>query len=543
MLLKLMKRRGKESKRRDTGNKKMKKTYFILIKDVILVCVLAALIFYYRNISTIETGTPGYQRPVDDCNIILITINCLRADHVNCYGYYRKTTPAIDKLARESCVFENTYTQAGYTFASMMSLMNSLYPASHGVFYPLKDKLSPDIQTIAEILNIHGYTTAWFSKLSFPHLDVKAGFGRGFNYLGNLEPQELNGREKIFLWIEENKDNKFFLAIDALHVHAPYVPLFWHKDKFLKGKKDKNIDSHKEYEKIRYSVLLELANSRPGNSFYGIISQESILANKELFNGEYAFDKPIEIERLIPKEKKDEIDGIIMGMYFSRLKREDGNNVDYLKSLYDTCILDIDQMLIKALISELKALKIYDKTLLVITAEHGEAFGEHGYSGHGFQLHDELIHVPLIIKIPYTKRYRRIKTLVQNIDIMPTVLEITGIKVPHYVQGKSLLPLIREKKNKALHKYIYGQSPEAQYIRSEEWKLIKKKLTRGKLYHLTEDPQELRDVSYFYPEVYTKLNYIMEEHAKSLPDYKVASDFRPYIDEETQERIKKTGYW
>jgi arylsulfatase A-like enzyme len=92
----------------------------------------------------------------------MVWIDTLRADHLSCYGYDRKTSPNIDSLALESVVFENNFTPHTVTISSFMAIFTSLYPGSHGEFHIAKDKLSPQVKTLAEILKMYGYSTIWF---------------------------------------------------------------------------------------------------------------------------------------------------------------------------------------------------------------------------------------------------------------------------------------------------------------------------------------------------------------------------------------------
>jgi len=153
--------------------------------------------------------------------------------------------------------------------------------------------------------------------------------------------------------------------------------------------------------------------------------------------------------------------------------------------------------------------------------------------------------MPLIIKIPYCKKKRIIKAVVQSIDIMPTIFDLVGVEIPHYVQGKSLLPLMQNKKT-TIHEYVYGQSSTGGYLRSHNWKLILDQniMYEDKLYNIKNDPQELRNVCRQHLEVYYMLKTKLKEFIESLPVYKEKEDsFLPSIDPKTQERIKKTGYW
>lgn len=119
---------------------------------------------------------------LENYNVILITVDTLRADHLGSYGYYRNTSPSIDNLAKEEVIFDNVFSQASYTLSSMMSILTSLYPYSHGIFHIAEDRLSSGVKTLAEVLKASGYKTAYFLNTKDMHTDPGLGFGRGFDY-------------------------------------------------------------------------------------------------------------------------------------------------------------------------------------------------------------------------------------------------------------------------------------------------------------------------------------------------------------------------
>ncbi len=167
---------------------KTKKKITLIVAGAILAIILVLCFVQFWP----RFSTSTHQRP----NIVLLTVNVLRADHVSSYGYSRTTTPAIDALMKESYVYKNAFAHAGYTMPSMMSIMTSLYPHSHQVYDAFKDELASKVLTLAEILKIHDYQTGWFAKLNLGHLLPKAGFGRGFSYKSDLGLQ-LEGKERV----------------------------------------------------------------------------------------------------------------------------------------------------------------------------------------------------------------------------------------------------------------------------------------------------------------------------------------------------------
>jgi arylsulfatase A-like enzyme len=239
-----------------------------------------------------------------------------------------------------------------------------------------------------------------------------------------------------------------------------------------------------------------------------------------------------------------------MPVYYSRIDLTDRNNMEYLIALYDECILGVDQLLIKLIISHLKELGIYNNTLIIITADHGESLGEHSILGHGPHFYNEMIHIPLIIRVPLFQRGKKINGFAQSIDIMPTILELLGMEIPFFAQGKSMVPFM-QKKNYSVHEYVYGQTWQQVFIRSLESKLIvdrsgidQETCERDKLFNIRNDPNELHDLQATERKVYTRIKKNIKKYLEMLPVHsEKTSTFPPYFDKKTQDRIKDTGYW
>ncbi|MEE9571963.1 MAG: sulfatase, partial [Candidatus Neomarinimicrobiota bacterium] len=464
--------------------------------------VLVVFLLFAKCITGVKASELKQQKLENNYNIIFIAINVLRPDHLGCYGYHRNTSPAIDKLAEESFVFKNAFAQAGYTLPNMMSIITSLYPKSHGVLEESKDKLSSSVYTMAEVIKNYEYKTAWFSVLKEPHLDIDIGFGRGYDYKGELSIS-FEGKEKLLSWIMENKDNQFFLALNTRHTHTPYFPLPDYINAFKSGKKGTIFDNREDYHKAVYYDILQEINT-PGTVLNNIYDEIAIAMINDLkkitvYNEQNRknmwLTKIQKIADLTPPQKLYRLGQIGVETYNSTIDLSNKENLEYLISLYDACILGVDQELIRPIISTLKELNIYDNTMIVITGDHGESLGEHGILGHGHDYFGQVIHVPLIIKLPNSETNKEVMGLVQSIDLLPTIFDMLGVKIPSYVQGKSLLPMIQDVTTNTVNEFIYGQNRTLAYLRSTRWKLIvdrsdlnKESSNKDKLFHIRDDP-------------------------------------------------------
>jgi arylsulfatase A-like enzyme len=344
-------------------------------------------------------------------NIVLITIDCLRADHLSCMGYERQTSPFMDSLAEKGMLFTQAIINGVGTFASFPALMTSTYPFMHGGYERLNRK------PIAEVLQNRGYVTAGLNANSF--LSPYFGYDRGFDYFDCLNPKErkpragritemakrLAGRNVHTLkfatrmkhlvfpqsggmggerlnreassWLSRNYTTGFFLWIHYMDVHGPhYAP-------------------REYFRRIGYEP--------PSH-------QELISLNSKLSRAAKSHHRE---GKLIEAE------------------------IELLKATYDAEIRYVDDR-IKELFNRLRDLGIDKDTAAIITGDHGEEFFEHGNYHWHENFHDEMLRVPLIVYSPAISP-GRIDRQVEHIDIAPTILHLANQDEEASFIGKSLL--------------------------------------------------------------------------------------------------------
>ncbi|MDF1798350.1 MAG: sulfatase [Planctomycetota bacterium] len=325
-------------------------------------------------------GCSDAQLPTDHqrLNVLLITVDTLRADHVGTYGYGRGTTPAIDALAERGVVFENALAPAPWTLPSVASIHTGLYPSAHGI-QRIKDRLSDEATTLAEVLGAHDYRTVSIvsNSLVRPHF----GFGQGFDAFDTSEAAGhdhvstpgLTKLAKRRLARFAESDRPFFLSL--LH-----------------------FDPHYDWLDHGLGLATDAGSSLAGDE---------------------------SIERL-------------------RLMASAGElgppEVAALRSRYDEEIRFTDDG-IAELLAELERLGLADDTLVVLVADHGEEFLEHGWLGHTRYLYQGMVHVPLIVADPRhgDQHQRRVAPPVSTVSVMATVLELAGIDpAPYQLDAASL---------------------------------------------------------------------------------------------------------
>ncbi len=319
--------------------------------------------------------------------IILISLDTLRADHLGCYGYERPTSPAIDALASEGALFLQAFSTSNWTLPAHVSLLTSSDSVRHGVM-AADDHIPEELLSLAEVLSRHGFTCGAITGGGF--VSPKYGFARGFDFYNEGEGaiNHINSAELVFRaaidWIENNQQRDFFLFLHTYQIHSPYL-------------------SPEPYRR------LWLTSGAP-------------------------FDQ-INVERYLGGK----------GAVFRPLSAEERQAII---DLYDAEIRYTDEALISNLLKWLKEKELFDRTMIILTSDHGEEFYDHGAWVHGAHLYQESIRVPLIIKFPEGLfRGEKVDKIVRITDIAPTIFEYLKLKklIPAGWDGRSLFPLLEKK--------------------------------------------------------------------------------------------------
>jgi len=323
-------------------------------------------------------GLPVRQRP----NVVLISIDTLRADRLGAYGYLRPTTPRLDSaLAAEGVTFERVFANAPKTTPSHMSMLTSLPPCAHGVLMwegsDVRAVLNPRVHTLAEVLRAAGYTTAAFTGGG--PMDRSRGFAQGF-------ATYRHGRqlERAIAWLDRRPATRpFFLFLHTFEVHDPYTP-----------------------------PPSQIARFLPDYQGPVLAAVEQIRAGTVAWHGAHR-------------------------LFWEAVDRDDPRAVDAVARLYDGAIREMDDNTLTALLRYLDDRGLASETLVIFTSDHGEAFGEHGAFLHD-DLYEGTLRVPLVLRFPgILPAGRRLAEPAQLLDLLPTVLELLDIPLPPGAQGRS----------------------------------------------------------------------------------------------------------
>ena len=413
-----------------------------------------------------------------DYNIILVSFDALQAAHVGSLGYKRNITPTIDAMAKEGINFTRNISTASWTVPASMTWFTGVYPSEHrltnkfSVFNPpagnklsnLKE-LSPELVTLAEVLKENGYATGGFTGNA--GVSGFFGYGQGFDQYffekGKFGSMGVS-IPKALDWLKENKGRKFFMFLHGYDMHGQNVPVEGFDYRFV----DKGYDK----------------------KFTGSAQEQEALREEGLEKGS------------------------------ATLRDED---VKFWRAIYDEKIQRTDAKF-KGFLNEMKTLGLMDKTIFVLTSDHGTEFHEHKRFDHGFSLYDELIHVPLVIKLPKLKAGKVVSDQISSIDVMPTILDLLDVKVSEklkkQMRGASLVPAL---KGKAVTKDVYSETDYRQYtykrslITKEGWKFIYTLEDKSReLYNLKKDPKELKNLVEQEPKRAYELEQQLFAHFKSI---------------------------
>jgi arylsulfatase A-like enzyme len=423
-------------------------------------------------------------------NVVLFVVDTLRADRLSAYGYGRETSPRLAELAARGTLFERAYAAGSSTWPSIKALYASRFPSELG-----ENGLALRAQvpkTLAEVFRDAGYATASFNG-NFSLIE-ELGFARGFETYELLRRETSDGPPEVsadviydraLAWVREHRDRPFFLYVQTMDVHGYDAPEPW-RGKFTAPQVAPKPAATEEASKLIGKLSPEQIE---GLKAMGKLSPEQL---KNL--GEFG-DK---LAKLSPEQLK-----AFKGM--GAMPPEQQRNVARFKpDRYDEAIAYTDHVFGR-FVDALGELGLADRTLVVFTADHGEPQGQRGQLFHGTSLHEELVHVPLVMLFP-AGRAERIGRVVSLMDLAPTLADLAALPVPPRFVGKSLLrPPTRMRPPSAFGEqppFPWGPKVEGRpylwYAREGRWKLLMDP-NRVALYDLKTDPGETKDVSAEHP--------------------------------------------
>ena len=417
--------------------------------------ILLAGLFAFKLISIIAGPSPK------QANLLLITLDTLRPDHLNVYGYQRATSPSLSELAKDSFVLDKAFTVATNSGPSHATLLTGLYPAQHGLV-DNGQRINEETRTLAETLRQTGYDTAGF--IGYHALSEEAGLDKGFQVFefhpiashdhDEKEPDDdLKGFDAVTGWLESwaqaDEKSPFFVWMHVHNIHESYDP------------------------------------PAPYNSMFGKISAPQPL---EDFDGDFDVRCANDLDEawragILPPRFKEEV-----------------------IALYDGEIRLVDDQL-GQIFAMLKSFGVYEDTVIVVVSDHGEVLFElyeNGFygkgPGHTARYSDVSLRVPLILKpagFHQFEKTARLEQTLSTIDLVPTLLELLALQIPADLPGESWVPAMRQPRSTPTsRKIFFHEKPygvEYSGVRTDQWKFVQKNeegIESSLLIDLVNDPEE-----------------------------------------------------
>lgn len=434
-------------------------------------------------------------------NVILIMADTLRADHLSCYGYGAIRTPAMDALAAQGTRFARAYSQASWTRPSVATILTSLYPSSHKAIH--KSDVLPDaVTTLPEVLQGAGYRTIGFAN----NINVAPlfNFQQGFDEYVFLEPEF------------------FFGATESAAQLTLYNQLRLIRERYLS--RVKHVENYYQpAEVVTDRGLAWITAHRAASPFFMFLHYMD--AHDPYFTHPWN------------------------GEAFARVADPNPNCAlaDRYRAAYDGAIVYLDAQ-IGRLLDGLKAQGLYDDTMIVLTADHGEEFCEHGGWWHGQTLYDEQITVPLIVKAAHGGAVGTVSdAMVGSLDIAPTIIAAAGATAPEAMVGKPLAAGAPAPRDHAFAESDLEGNVLQAYRNAEGAKLIQanpgnpRGLPARQLFETAGDPHEQRDLAVSRPQDVATLS----AHLATVQNRALAAAVggsETAIDSATEERLRALGY-
>ncbi|HUX06461.1 MAG TPA: sulfatase [Acidobacteriota bacterium] len=413
-------------------------------------------------------------------HVAIIILDALRPDNVGCYGDDRGLTPAIDEFSKEAIRFDNAISIAPYTLASTSSLFTGLLPENHGIRV-YRQFFSKELETMPDVFRRNGFYS--IAITGHPYISDEHGFSRGFEDVVDLSRQE-----------------------------------YWDQNR-----------STMDEEKLEEGIRMAAEAGKNSFLYIHLAPPHEPYHPPPPFNSRYP-DKPG--PGVLPKWK-------IYELYGDGRITDDDPGIQYQRGIYANNVIYADH-LAGRIMEWLRKYDLYDDTLIILTADHGEAFMEHGYFGHGPTVYDEMIRIPLLVKTPDAPP-GSVAQLVGNLDFFPTLAELFGLEVQDVIfDGRSLAPLFTGQEQKPVDFY-YSRSDSSNPVFSFHDRRFKyiQRVFEEYFYDLDADPREKHNIISRYPALAAALR---QRGWLILTGEAAAQKKEAELSQEARDQLRHLGY-
>jgi arylsulfatase A-like enzyme len=499
-----------------------------------VVTVAAAVVLVFATSFAVNrAGRPPFPPPsgsisasADKPNVVIITLDTVRADHLSLYGYARDTTPKLVEFAREATRYANALSPGNFTLPAHASMFTGLYPSEHGAHNSRDDiaglPLGEDFTTLAELMVEQGYRTFAVSA-NTAYVTGRFGLDQGFEYFDSQQDTTAPWAPCLA---------RYFLRCSLRDLLKVSV---------ARKAPDSLLRSAEQINQEAFAILDGVAGD----------GDRPFLLFLNYMDGHFPYLPPAPFDTLFPGKDPGfswaSADTYALEAGVNSLSRTlQPEEHEHLVSQYDGSIAYLDAKL-GELFDRLRRDGLLDDTLVVIWSDHGESFMEHGFLGHGVSLYQSEIGVPMVVRYPGQSAGRVVEAPVSSVDLLPTIMEVADIDIEHRISGESLLdiggfearPVFSESfpaGNKvALHERF---DRTARAIVSGQHKLIWSSEGMRELYDLSVDPGEAAGVMTSN----TAADTLEATLASWLQGLEIARPSDAVMDEATLRRLRALGY-
>ena len=453
-------------------------------------------------------------------NVVLLTIDTLRADRLGCYGNNGHLSPNIDRLANSGIRFEQAISGGSWTQAAFPVILTSSYAAMYG---GCLGRLSPERPSPIETLASHGYITGGFTTNL--HLSRATGFDRGFRHFVELNPGEVDPRLRRIRGGQRLLQNEL--------THSMLRPLG------IRMRPARLYSSAAEVTN-RVCEWLDQADA----PFFG-------WAHYMDLHWPYHMEEELVNPKDIAQAWQDLADMYGRANFYGRSDRDKpitSEQRDHFIGLYEKSLKYLDNQ-IGRLISYIQNSGHANNTIVILVADHGEEFLDHGRWGHWeSNLFDEILRVPLIMWIPNGPHGQVVRQQVRLLDLMPTILDLCGHSTDALL-GTSMAPLLSQGESKYDGGEVISEMRRDPWhrvaVRTESFKYIwdSKKPNQPELYDLRVDPAEKQNVSHHFPQEVKQFQSSVDAHRLRVAESEPATAVQKVkVDEDVARRLRDLGY-
>ncbi|MDS0281736.1 sulfatase [Haloarcula onubensis] len=445
-------------------------------------------------------------------NVLLVTIDSLRADHVGYHGYERDVTPNIDEYARQGSRFMNAHAHVGGTRFSFPSILTGVTPDMYGGH----ERVSDDQTLVSELFHDGGYRTGGFTCNLY--VSDEFGYNRGWDAFFDSAPDE-STTSKLRKWAKTNLDGAL---LDVLRKGYDY----------LESSQGINVGSyHVPADEMTDMAIEFIEQDNETPSFVWL----------HYMDVHHPFLPPAEYQREFRDDVVSDSDAIQLRRKFIE-EPENVTDEEYQTfiDLYDAEILFNDAE-VGRLMDTVEE-QWGDDYVFALTADHGDHFLEHGFFG-GARLRDVKTHVPLFVE--GWDDDGEYDEMVGLADIPVTLADVAGFDIPDNYFGHSLRRLVFDgewDRTAVFGSYEDGNDELHSHIRTAEWNLAVHEHDEDELYHLTEDPGEQENVVGQFPEDEAELRDRLDDHRQLVKSTERDDIVRPDMNEDVKERLRRLGY-